>query len=90
MVAVVVLVEVAEVETVVEVEEEAGVVLDHTIPLRAIAVGCVAIWPATVPNPIMHSRREVEILALPKGDFLNPGKKAQDREDGVVQCALVH
>ena len=34
---------VAEVETVVEVEEEAGVVLDHTIPLRATGAGCVAI-----------------------------------------------
>ena len=60
---VVVLVVVAEVETVVEVEEEAGVVLDHTIPLCAIAVGCAAIWLATAPS--LYSHREVAWLALP-------------------------
>ena len=43
----------------------------------------MAIWPATVPNPVMHSRREVALLALPKGDFLNPGIKAQEVEDEV-------
>ena len=43
VVDVLVLVVVAEVETVVEVEVEAGVVLDHMIPLHAIAVECVAI-----------------------------------------------
>ena len=58
----VVLVEVAEVETVVEVEEEAGVVLDRMIPLCAIAAGCVATWPATVPNLLSH--KEVAWLAL--------------------------
>ena len=49
VVDVVVLVEDAEVETVVEVEVEVGVLLDRMIPLRATAVGCVATWPATVP-----------------------------------------
>ena len=75
---VVVLVVVAEVETVVEVEEEAGVVLDHMIPLRATAVGCVAIWPATVPNLLSH--REVAWLALPEESLLNPCTKAQEVE----------
>ena len=88
VVDVVVLVEDAEVETVVEVEEAEGVILERTIPLHAITVGCVAVWPTTVPSLLSH--REVAILALPKGDFLNPGKEAQDREDEVVQCASVH
>ena len=69
---------VAEVETVVEVEEEAGVVLDHTIPLRAIAVGCAATWPATAPN--LRSHREVAWLALPEESLLNPCKKAPEAE----------
>ena len=47
---VVVMVVVAEVETLVEVDEAEGVLMDRMIPLRAIAVGCVAILPATVPN----------------------------------------
>ena len=72
----VVLVDDAEVETVVEVEEEAGVVLDHTIPLRATAVGCVATWPATVPSLLSH--REVAMLSLPVEDSLNLGTKAQE------------
>ena len=74
----VVLVEDAEVETVVEVEEEAGVVLDRTIPLRAIAVECVAIWPTTVPN--LYSHREVAWPALPKESLLNPCKEALEVE----------
>ena len=60
------------------------------ILLLAIGPGCVAIWPMTVPNPVTHSREEVAMLALPKEDFLNPGIKAQDQEDVVVQCASVH
>ena len=74
----VVLVEVAEVETVVEIEEEVGVVLDRMIPLRATAVGCVATWPATVPSLLNH--REVAWLALPEESLLNPCKEAQEVE----------
>ena len=89
---VVVLVVVAEVETVVEVEEEAGVVLDHTVPLRATTAGCMAIWPATVPN--LYSHREVAWLALPEENLLNPCNKAQeveaeevDRSDSVASAS---
>ena len=88
----VVLVVVAEVETVVEVEEEAGVVLDRTIPLRAIAVGCVAIWPVTVPN--LYSHREAAWQALPEESLLNPCKEVQevearevDRSDSVASAS---
>ena len=77
---VVVLVEDAEVETVVEIEEEAGVVLDRMIPLRATDVGCVATWPVTAPSLLSH--REVAWLALPEESFLNPGKRAQGRGRG--------
>ena len=93
---VVVMVVVAEVETVVEVEEEAGIVLDRMIPLRAIAVGCVAIWPATVPN--LYSHREVAWPALPEESLLNPCKEALeveaeevDRSDSVasVSCTTM-
>ena len=87
----VVLVVVAEVETVVEVEVETGVVLDHMIPLHAIAVGCVAIWPATVPNLYRH--REVAWPALPEESLLNPCKEALeveaeeiDRSDSVASA----
>ena len=82
VVDVLVLVVVAKVKTVVEVEVEAEVearvVLDHMIPLCAIAVGCVAIWPATVPN--LYSHREVALLALPEESLLNQCKKAQEVE----------
>ena len=53
------------------------------IHLLVTGAGCVAIWPVTVPNPIMHSRREVALLALPKRDFLNPGIKAQEVQEEV-------
>ena len=46
------------------------------IPLLVTGAGCVAIWPVTVLNPVMYSRREVAMLALPEEDFLNPGTKA--------------
>ena len=89
---VVVLVVVAEVETVVEVEVEIGVVLDHMIPLRAIAVGWVAIWPTTVPN--LYNHREVAWPALPEESLLNPCKKAPeveaeevDRSDSVASAS---
>ena len=91
---VVVLVVVAEVETVVEVEEEAGVVLDCMIPLRAIAVGCMAIWPVTVPN--LYSHMEVAWPALPEESLLNPCKEELeveaeeiDRSDSVASASRV-
>ena len=93
---VVVLVEDAEVETVVEIEEEAGVVLDCMIPLRATTVGCMATWPVTVPSLLSH--REVAWLALPEESLLNPCKEAQeveaeevDRSDSVasVSCTTM-
>ena len=74
---VVVLVVVAEVETVVEVEVETGVVLDHMIPLRATGAGCVAIWPLIAPKPAT-SRWEVAQAALPVEHSSNPGKKAHN------------
>ena len=40
----------------------------------------MAIWPVTVPNPAVHRRRGVAMLALPMEGLLNPGKKAH-RED---------
>ena len=89
---VVVLVEDAEVETVVEIEEETGVVLDCMIPLHATAAGCVATWPATVPSLLSH--REVAWLALPEESLLNPCKKAPeveaeevDRSDSVASAS---
>ena len=78
-----VMVVVAEVETVVEVDEAEGVILDRTIPLRAIAVGCVATWPTIVPSLLSH--REVAWLALPEENLLNPGTKAQEVEEEVGQ-----
>ena len=47
---------------------------------RVTGAGCVAIWPVTVPNPAVHRRRGVAMLALPVEGLLNPGKKAH-RED---------
>ena len=69
-----------DVVVLVVVAEEAGVVLDRMIPLRAIAVGCVAIWPATVPN--LYSHREVALPALPVEVRLNPGDQAQKEAEG--------
>ena len=40
-------------------------------------VGCVAIWPMTVPKNRL-SRREVAMLALPKGIILDLGEGAQE------------
>ena len=44
-----------------------------------IGVGCVAIWPMTVPKPEQR-RREVAMQALPRKKFLNLGTKAQEVE----------
>ena len=89
---VVVMVVVAKVETVVEVEEAEGVLLDRMIPLRATAVGCVATWPATVPSLLSH--RGVAWPALPEESLLNPCKEAQeveaeevDRSDSVASAS---
>ena len=45
-------------------------------------MGCMAIWPVTVPKRLSH--REVAMLVLPVEDYLNPCKKAQEEEDVVV------
>ena len=45
------------------------------IPLLVIGVGCVAIWPVTVPK-LEHRHREVAMLALPKEISPNLGKNA--------------
>ena len=65
------------VEAVVEVEMEAGVVLDRTIPWLVISAGCMVIWPATVLKPVMHRRREVALPALPVEVRSDPGDQAQ-------------
>ena len=82
------------VEAVVEVEMEAGVVLDRTIPWLVIGAGCVVIWPATVPKLVRHRRREVALPALPVEVRLNPCKEAQeveveevDRSDSVASVS---
>ena len=79
----VVLVVGAEEETVVEVEVETGVVLDHMIPLHATSAGCMAIWPVTAPKPAT-SRWEVAQATLPVEHLSNLGKKAHSvAEEGV-------
>ena len=65
-------------------EEELGLAMRVTTCWHAIAVGCMAIWPATVPK--MRHHREVAFLALSVGSLLNPCKKAQEDED--VEVAL--
>ena len=70
------------VEAVVEVEMEAGVVLDRTIPWLVIGAGCVVIWPATVLKPVIHRRREVALPALPVEVRSNPGDQAQKEAEG--------
>ena len=66
-----------------EVEVDA-VILRILILWLVIGAGCVAIWPTTVPKPD-QCRREMAIQALPKGSSSNPGKKAQEAEEGVGQ-----
>ena len=70
------------VEAVVEVEMEAGVVLDRTIPWLFTTAGCVVIWPATVPKPVMHRRREVALPALPVEVRSDSGDQAQKEAEG--------
>ena len=76
-----------EVDVVVDQEEDRAV-RDHSILLHATGVGCVAIWPVTVLKPVLHSRREVEMLSLLKEDSLNPGRKAQKDVEEVGQFGL--
>ena len=52
--------------------------------LPATGAGFVAIWPVTVPKPVMHSHREVAMLALPAEDSHNLGKKAHKEDVDVV------
>ena len=70
------------VESVVEVEMEAGVVLDRTIPWLVIGAGYVVIWHATVPKLVKHCRREVALPALPVEVRSNPGNRAQTEAEG--------
>ena len=53
--------------------------------LPVTGAGCVAIWPVTVPRPVICSLREVAMLALPVVSSLNLGKKAQEEEEEVGQ-----
>ena len=53
-------------------------VLDRMILWHATAVGCVAIWPVTVPK--IRSHREVAFLALSEVKLLNPCNEAHEVE----------
>ena len=66
-------------------EEEDPPVLGLSILtlLHATGVGCVAIWPVTVPSPRVQRHREAAVLALPVENSLNQGIKAQEDEEGV-------
>ena len=84
-----------EVDLVVEEEVDAvvdqvvdKVALGHMILWLVIAVGCVAIWPATVPK-IGSSHREVETLSLPEEDSLDPAKKGQGTVEEEGRLGLV-
>ena len=72
---------VADVEILEEKDHQARSTLTR---LLATGVGCVAIWPVTIPRPVMHNHREVAMLALPEEDLHNPGKKAHKEEETVV------
>ena len=64
-------------------EEEEEVPAPVLIRWHVIGVGCVAIWPVTVP-PQIASRWEVAQVALPVERFPNPGKKAHREDVDVV------
>ena len=76
-----------EVDAVV-VQEADRAVLDRMILWRVIAMGCMAIWPVTIPSSD-SSHREVEFLSLPAVDSLNPAKKGQEIVDEVGKLDLV-
>ena len=74
---------------VVDVEEDLTVRgLSILTLLHVTGVGCVAIWPVTVPSPRVQRHREAAVLALPVENFLNPGIKAQEEEEGVERFGL--
>ena len=73
--------------TVVEAVEEANATLDLMIHSLATAVGCVAIWPVTVPRT--HSHRGILVLFPLEADSLNPGNKAQEDAVENAQSDLV-
>ena len=64
------------VDTVEELVEEEEKDWDHLVLTHwhVIDVGCVGIWPVTVPNSVT-SRWEVAQAALPVEHSSNPGKK---------------
>ena len=74
------------VDTVVVEDEEAVVVVEEIpqilILWRVTVVGCMAIWPVTVPTRV-HSRQVVAVLALPQVLHSNPGIQAQSEEEAV-------
>ena len=65
-------------------DELDAVILRILIPWLATGAGCVTIWPVTVPK-LEQRRKEVAMQALPKGNSLNPGKKAQKDVEEVSQ-----
>ena len=71
---------VADVVIVEERGHQARLILTR---LLVTGVGFVAIWPVTVLKPVMHSHREVAMLALPVEDSLNLGKKAHNVDEAV-------
>ena len=68
-------------------EDELGLAMLVTTRWHVIVVGCVAIWPATIPK--MRRHREVAFLALSVGNLLNPAKKGQEIVDEVGKLGLV-
>ena len=65
-----------------EEEEEPGIALQAMTRWHAIAMGCVAIWPVTVPKQCSH--REVELPTLPVEDLLNPCSEAHVAEEEAI------
>ena len=47
--------------------------------LLATGVGCVAIWPVTVPRPVMHSHREVA-MPFPRKIHTIQAKRPTERK----------
>ena len=74
--------------TVVEAVEGANATMDLMIHLHVIAVGCVAIWPVTVPK-IHNHKEEVAMLCLSEEEVLNPGSKALEDEEADAQSVSV-
>ena len=69
---------------VVDVEEGPTVLgLSILTLLHATGVGCMAIWPVTVPSPRVRRHREAAVLALPVENSLNPGIKAHSVDEAV-------